>query len=167
MGTQPLPKNGRSTPSQFSAHLYCGQTAGCIKMPLGMEVGLSPVDCVRWVPAPKKGVEPSNFRPMSIAAKWLHGGRPRPRQHCVRWGPSSQNPKGGGAPSPNFGPCLLWPNGSMYQDSTWHGGEPWFSAHCARWGPSYPPQKEGAPNFWPISVVAKRLYASRCYSVWR
>jgi len=38
----PLPKNGGGAPSQFSAHFYCGQTAGCIKMPLGMEVGLSP-----------------------------------------------------------------------------------------------------------------------------
>ena len=27
---------------QFWAHFYCGQTAACIKMPLGMEVGLSP-----------------------------------------------------------------------------------------------------------------------------
>jgi len=27
-------------------HLYCGQTAGCIKMSLGMEVGLSPGDFV-------------------------------------------------------------------------------------------------------------------------
>ena len=38
----PLPKRGRSTPPQFSAHFHCGQTAGCIKMPLGMDVGLSP-----------------------------------------------------------------------------------------------------------------------------
>ena len=30
----PLPKKG--------AHFYCGQTAACIKMPLGMEVCLSP-----------------------------------------------------------------------------------------------------------------------------
>jgi len=27
---------------KFSAHFYCGQTAGYIKMPLGMEVGHSP-----------------------------------------------------------------------------------------------------------------------------
>jgi len=32
------PKRGRSP--QFSAHAYCGQTAGCIKMPLGTAVGL-------------------------------------------------------------------------------------------------------------------------------
>jgi len=29
-------------PPQFSAHVYCGQTAGWIKIPLGMEVGLDP-----------------------------------------------------------------------------------------------------------------------------
>jgi len=40
MGTQlPSPK-GQSP--QFSAHVYCGQMAGCIQMPLGMEVGLGP-----------------------------------------------------------------------------------------------------------------------------
>ena len=69
------------------------------------------------------------------------------------------SPKRGGAPSPIFGPCLLWPNGWMDQDGTWHGGGPWSRAHCARWGPSSPPQKgaEHPPQFWPISIVAKRL----------
>jgi len=43
-GPSPLPKRGRS--SQFSAHVYCGQTAGWIKMPLGTEVGLGPDDIV-------------------------------------------------------------------------------------------------------------------------
>ena len=38
----PLPKKGAEPPPQFSTHFYCGQMAGCIKMPLGMEVGLSP-----------------------------------------------------------------------------------------------------------------------------
>ena len=33
------PKEGRP---QFSAHFYCGQTAGWIKMALGLEVGLGP-----------------------------------------------------------------------------------------------------------------------------
>ena len=41
MGTQlPLPETGAEP--QFSAHIYCGQTAPWIKMPLGMEVGLGP-----------------------------------------------------------------------------------------------------------------------------
>jgi len=29
-------------PPQFSVHVYCGQMAECIKMPLGMEAGLGP-----------------------------------------------------------------------------------------------------------------------------
>jgi len=37
----PLHKKGRS-----SAHVYCGQTAGRIKMPLDTKVGLSPGDFV-------------------------------------------------------------------------------------------------------------------------
>ena len=36
----PLPKRGQSP--QFSAYFYCGQTAGWIKMALGIEVGLDP-----------------------------------------------------------------------------------------------------------------------------
>ena len=40
----PLHKKGAEPPRQFSAHVYCGQTAGWIKMALGMEVGLSPGD---------------------------------------------------------------------------------------------------------------------------
>jgi len=35
----PSPKRGRSSPPQFSDHFYYGQTSGCIKTPLGMEVG--------------------------------------------------------------------------------------------------------------------------------
>ena len=50
-----------------------------IKMPLGMELGFGPSDFVLDgdpVPLPKKGAEPlPNFRPMSIAAKWLNGSR--------------------------------------------------------------------------------------------
>jgi len=47
MGT-PLPsqKKGAEPPPKFSAHVYCGQTAGWIKMVLGIEVGLSPGDFV-------------------------------------------------------------------------------------------------------------------------
>ena len=37
------PKKGQP---QFSANVYCGQTADGIKMPLGAEVGLGPVDIV-------------------------------------------------------------------------------------------------------------------------
>jgi len=42
----PSAKKGAEPPPQFSAHFYCGQTAGCVKMLLGMEVDLSLGDFV-------------------------------------------------------------------------------------------------------------------------
>jgi len=57
----PSPKKGTEPPAQFSAHIYCDQTAACIKMPLGMEVRLSRGDfMLDGDPAP------INFRPMFI-----------------------------------------------------------------------------------------------------
>ena len=65
-GPSPLPQKGAEPLPQFSAHFYCGQTARCIKMPLGMEIGLSPGEFVLdGVPAPlpKRGAEPlPNFK---------------------------------------------------------------------------------------------------------
>ena len=56
----PLPKGGGQTP-KFSAHVYCDQTAGWMKLILGMVVGLSPGEFVRWGPSPlpQKGQSPS------------------------------------------------------------------------------------------------------------
>ena len=178
MGPQ---KRRRSFSAQFLAHLYCGQKVGCIKMPLRMEVGLSPGDFVL-------------------------DGHP------------ALLPKKETKPPPVCGPCVLWPNCCIDQDSTWYRGGPWSRPHCARWGPSSPPQKgsrapshfsahvhcgqtagwikmalgtgmglgashillhedpaplpkKGAepfpPNFRPIFIVAKRLDASSCHLVWR
>ena len=77
-GRSPFPQRGRSPPPQFSVHFYCGQTAGCIKMPLGTDVGLSPEDFVLdgdpFTPS-QKGAEPPNFRPVFIVAKRLDGSR--------------------------------------------------------------------------------------------
>ena len=55
-GAEPLP-NFRPISIEMG-QIYCGQTARCIKMPLGMDVGLSPGDFVLDgdpVPPPKKG----------------------------------------------------------------------------------------------------------------
>jgi len=104
--TSQLPRpQKRSHIPQLSAHVYCGQTAGCIRIPLGTELGLSAGDIVldgTQLP-PKRGTGP-NFRPTSVVAKRLaelnatcYGGRPRPRRLCVRWGPSS-HPKMGHSP---------------------------------------------------------------------
>jgi len=55
----PLPQNGVIPP--FSAHVYCGQTAAWIKMPLSTEVGHVRDHIVLDedpAPLPKKGAEP-------------------------------------------------------------------------------------------------------------
>jgi len=60
---------------QFSAHLYCGQTAGCIKMPLGMEVGLSPGNIVFDVD-PATHRKRTHPRPIQFLAHVCCGHRP-------------------------------------------------------------------------------------------
>jgi len=109
----PLPRKG-AEPLQFLANVYCGQTAGWIKTAPDMEVGLGPGHIVldEDSASPQRGTAP-NFRPMFIVAKRLYvsgchlvGGRPQPRRHSVRWGPSSPYPKG--SQPPIFGQCSLW-----------------------------------------------------------
>jgi len=59
--SSPLTKKGAEPPPQFSVHVHCGQTAGWIKMALGMEVGLGPRHiALDGDPAPltKKAAEP-------------------------------------------------------------------------------------------------------------
>jgi len=60
--TVPSPRGEEQSPTpQFSAHVRCGQTAGWIKMSIGMQVGLGPSDIVLdGDPAapPEKGAEP-------------------------------------------------------------------------------------------------------------
>jgi len=51
------------------------------------------------------------------------------------------------SPPPIFGPCLLWPNGCMYQDTTCCGGRHQPRRHCVREGPSSPPLKGHSPQF--------------------
>ena len=115
-------KKGRPTPTQFLDHVYCGQTAGCIKMPLGMEVL-----CVRWGPNPllKKGAETPILGPCLLRSDGCmdqdatcYGGRPRLRRHCVRCGPSSPSPKRGQSPLPNF--RLMSIVAKQLDGSRWH-----------------------------------------------
>jgi len=66
-------KGAQQPPPHFSAHVCCGQTAGWITIPLGMEVHLGPADIVLGGdPAPppaERGTAPRTFCPMSIVAK--------------------------------------------------------------------------------------------------
>ena len=76
--------------------VYYGKTVGWIQMKLGMQVGLGPGNTMLDgdpTPPPKQGHRPPIFGPCLLRpngwvdqdATW-HGSRPRPRQHCVRWG---------------------------------------------------------------------------------
>jgi len=109
----PPPQRGGASPPIFG-HICCSQIAGWIKMPLGMEVGISPGDFVldgdpalpsrKWEQSPLP-----NFRPISIVVRRLqyrcmhqdatwYGGRLQPRGLCVRWEPS---------PPLNFRPMFI------------------------------------------------------------
>jgi len=70
------PRKGAERPPQFSAHVYCCQTAGWIKMALRVEVGLGPGHTVLdWDPAhlPKKEADTPIFGPYLLGvAKRLY-----------------------------------------------------------------------------------------------
>ena len=96
-----------------------------------------------------------------------HAGRTRPWPHCVRWGPRSPSPKGGGVPQFSThvysGQTAGWIKMALGMEVGLGSG------HIVLDGDPAPlPQKgDRGPNFRPISVVAKRLDASRCHLVRR
>jgi len=78
----PLHKKRAEPPPQFSAHVCCGQTAGWIKMVLGVEWALVQQ---ATAPLPKKGAEPPIFGLCLLWPNgWMdqdvtwYGGRPQP-----------------------------------------------------------------------------------------
>ena len=99
----PSPKAAQPRP-QFSANVHCAQSAGWTNMLLGMQTGDFVFDAD---PAHlrKKAQSLPHFGPclvwpngwMDQDATWCEH-RPRPRRHCVRWGPSSPPQKGGTTP---------------------------------------------------------------------
>jgi len=64
-----------------------------------------------------------------------------------------------GDPAPCPGPCLLWPKGWMDQDAIWYGGIVSAQATVLD-GAQLPPKGHSPPNFWPMSILAKRLDGS-------
>jgi len=65
----------------------------------------------------------------------------------VEWGPSSPSPKKGGQPPQKFGPRLLWPNGCVYQNTTWYGGSLSLGDIVLDGDPAPPPQRGTACQF--------------------
>ena len=73
-GDPATPRKRHTHPTQFFAHVYCGQTAEWIKMPLGTDVNVGSGDVVLdgVVVLPKRGTAHS-LPFMSIVAKQLDG----------------------------------------------------------------------------------------------
>ena len=161
--------------TEIFGHLYCGQTAGWMKLVLGIEVGLSAGDFVLdrdAAPYPKRGRAPPNFRPTSIVAKRLYidatwyGGRARPTRHCVRCGPSYPQKKGHTYPTQFLahvycGQMAGWINMSLGTEVDLGPG------HIVLDG--VPAPAKGAqqpPSFRPMSIVAtvaqSQLLLSSC-----
>ena len=99
---------------QFLAHVYCGQTAGWIKVPLGTKVFLGPDNILLDAdpaPAPTQRVQPPIFGVfllwpngwMDQDVTWYEGG-PWPRPHCITWVSSSSPPK---VHTPNIRPTSI------------------------------------------------------------
>jgi len=115
-------QKGAEPPLQFLAHVYCGQMAGCIKMALGMEVGLGPGHFVLdGDPDPLRAPFQPIFGPyllwpngwMNQDATW-YGDRHRPSlpgDFVLDGDPAPTFQKGDGVPPQKiiffFGPCLL------------------------------------------------------------
>jgi len=154
--SSPPPLKGHSP--QFLAHICCGQMAAWIKIPLGTEVGLGPCDFVldgNPPPLPKRGPSaPTQFSAhvyCGLMAGWskmvlsTEAGL-SPNDFVLGSDPAPLTEKGAEPPPKKlFGPCLLWPNGSIDQDGTWHGGRPQTRRLCVRWGPSQLPKREQSP----------------------
>ena len=122
----------------------------------------------------RKGAQPPNFRSISAVAKiWQMAGWIKmslgtelglsPGEFVLD-GAQLPVPQKGHSPQ-ILGPCLLWPNGCMYQDITWYRGRPQPGRHCVTWGPSSPFPKGAQPPIF--GQCSKRLDGSRCHLVWR
>ena len=87
--------------------VYCAQTVERINMKVGMPVGLGPGHIVLRrdaAPPPVKGHSPlTNFRPISVTAKCVHG------TFVLIFLCGECHP------------TLSWPNGWMDEDATWYG----------------------------------------------
>ena len=171
MGTQlPHPKKGAEPPPIFG-HVYRGQTAAWIKMPLGMQVGLCPGHIVLHGDpplAPPKGAEPPQFS-AHVCCGQTAGWIKMPIGTMVGLGRTTlcymqaQLHHSQGAQPPDFGPCRLWPNGCMDQDATYYECRRLPKPHCITWDPAPSSQKRHSPLvfgpclLWPNGCPSQLL----------
>jgi len=136
-------------------------------MPLGMEVGFSPGDFVLdGDPSPTpKGRSPTQFLVhiyCGQTAAWIKmpfGTDVGLGRNIVFDVDIATRRKKAHPPPPNFGPCLLWPNGWMDEDAAWYESRPRPRPHCTRRARE---RGTAAPCFRPISFVATVAHLSYC-----
>ena len=88
----------------------------------------------------------------------------------VRLGPDHIVLDGDSAPLPQRGTPQFSAHICCGQMAAWYGVRPRPKRLCIRWGSRSPSPKRGQsplPNFRHISIVAKRLDASRWHLLWR
>ena len=155
-GLSSPPLKGHSP--QFSANVRCGHAnaAECTKMPLGMEVGLGPGDFVfdgDPCSSHRKRAEPHPiFGPCPLWPNgWMdqdvtwYGGRPRPRRHCVRWGPASPSPRRGRSLPPQFSAHVYCGQTAGWIKMTLGMEVGLGPGHIVLDGTQHPPQKGAQP----------------------
>jgi len=113
------PSNKRTQhPTKFSAHVYCSQTAGWIKVPLGTEVGFCPGDFVLYgdtAPSNKRTQHPTKFSAhvyCGQTAGWMKiplGTEvdPGPSHIVLNGDPAPPPPAKAAQQSPLFGPSVV------------------------------------------------------------
>jgi len=161
--------------------VYCGQTVGLIKMKLGMQVGLGPghivLDGDSLPPPPPKGNRPQFSAHVCCGQMAALINMPLgmevglgPGDFVLDGDPAPPLPKRGQSPSAQLLAhfccgqtvgCIKVPLGmevGLGPGDFMFDGDPATLRKRA-----HPPP----PNFWPMSVVAKRLDGSRCHLVRR
>jgi len=137
-----------------------------LHMEVGLDLGHIVLDGTMLPPKRGEGTTTQRFWPMYCdqMAAWMKmpvgTGVGIGSGHIVLHG-EPVTPLKRGTAAPNFGRCLLWPNGWMDQDASKYGD-------IVSDGDPAPPKKgKSTATFRPISTVAKRLDGSRCHLVWR
>ena len=96
---------------------------------------------------------------------WHADRPPLPWPQCVRWGPTSPPQRGTALPQFSAHICCGkmagWIKVPLGMEVGFGPGD------CVRWGPSSPKKGHSHPHFRPMSIVAKRLYASGYHLVRR
>ena len=158
LGPSPLSKKGAEPAPQFSAHVYCGQTAGWIKMALGMEVGLGPSHNVldgTQLPSPKRGQNPQFS--VRYYCRQTAGCINMPLDMEVDLSPGDWFPAASPKKwrSPQFLAHVYCGQTAAWIKVLWYGGRSRPTPHCVRREPASPPLKGHSPpifgqcSLWP------------------